>query len=111
VEAEAANKGGVRGEGAAGWLLAMAWERGGGPVRCDRGAEDDGASPTFPREEDEGGACTSAREERGRPGGSAEGHWAGRLVGRCGGEGTWAAARSKTRDWPKFKKNFFLNFN
>jgi hypothetical protein len=95
----------------AGWLLAMAWERGGGPVRHDRGAEDDGAPPTCPREEDEGGACTSAKEERGRPGGSAEGHWVGRLVGRHGGEGTGAATGSKTGDGPKFKKNFFSNFN
>jgi hypothetical protein len=30
---EAANKGGVRGEGVAGGLLTMAWETGGGPVR------------------------------------------------------------------------------
>jgi hypothetical protein len=30
---EAANKGGVRGEGTAGHLLAMVWETGGGPVR------------------------------------------------------------------------------
>jgi hypothetical protein len=33
-EAEAANKGGVRGEDAVGRLLAMAWETGDGPVRC-----------------------------------------------------------------------------
>jgi hypothetical protein len=32
-EAEAANKGGVRGDGAAGWLLPMVWETGGGIVR------------------------------------------------------------------------------
>jgi hypothetical protein len=32
-EGEVANKEGVRGEGAAGRLLAMAWETGDGPVR------------------------------------------------------------------------------
>jgi hypothetical protein len=76
-EAEAANKGGVRGEGAACHLLTMAQETGGGPVRCGRGAEDGGARPACLWEEDEGGACTSVREERGRPGGPAKGHWAG----------------------------------
>jgi hypothetical protein len=56
-------------------------------------------------------ARTSAREERGRLGGPAEGHWASWPVGQRGGEGRWAATGSKTRDGPKFKKNFFLNFN
>jgi hypothetical protein len=55
-EGEVANKGGVREEGAAGWLLAVARETGGGPVRHDRGAEDSGARPACPREEDEGSA-------------------------------------------------------
>jgi hypothetical protein len=32
---EAANKGGLRGEGMAGRLLTMVWEMGGGPVRHD----------------------------------------------------------------------------
>jgi hypothetical protein len=32
-DGEATNKGGVRGEGAVGRLLAMAWETSGGPVR------------------------------------------------------------------------------
>jgi hypothetical protein len=84
-EVEVANKGGVRGEGAAGRLLTMAWETGGVPVRHDRGAEGGGARPACPREEDEGGARTSVREERGRPGGPAEGHWAGWPMGRRGG--------------------------
>jgi hypothetical protein len=58
-----------------------------------------------------GGACTSAREERGRPGGPAEGRWADWPVGRHGGEGWWAAAGSKTGNGPKFKKKFFSNIN
>jgi hypothetical protein len=71
---EAANKGGVRGEGAVGRFLAMARETGGDPMRHGRGAEDGGAWPACLREEDEGGAHTSVREERGRPGGPA-GRW------------------------------------
>jgi hypothetical protein len=55
-EAEVANKGGVRAEGVAGWLLTMAWETGGGLVRRGQGAEDGDARPACPREEDEGGA-------------------------------------------------------
>jgi hypothetical protein len=55
-EAEVANKGGVREEGAAGRLLAMPLETGSVPVRRDRGAEDGGARPACLREEDEGGA-------------------------------------------------------
>jgi hypothetical protein len=42
-EAVVANKGGVREEGVAGQLLAMARERGGGLVRRGRGAKDGGA--------------------------------------------------------------------
>jgi hypothetical protein len=76
-----ANKGGVRREGATGRFLAMARETGGGPVRHDRGAKGSSARPVCPREEDEGGARTSVREERGRSGGPAEGHWAGWPVG------------------------------
>jgi hypothetical protein len=106
-----ANKGGVRGGGMAGRLLTMARETGGGPVRHDRGAEGGGARPACLREEDEGGARMSAREERGRPGGPVEGHWAGWLVGQRGGEVRWAAAGSKTGNGPKFKKKFFSNFN
>jgi hypothetical protein len=74
----------------------MARETGGGPVRCGRGAEDGGARPACPREEDKGGAPTLVRGERGRTGGPAEGHWAGWPVGRHGGKGRWATARSKT---------------
>jgi hypothetical protein len=55
-EAEVANRGGVREEGMAGRLLAMAREMGGGPVRHGRGTEDDGAQPACPREKDEGRA-------------------------------------------------------
>jgi hypothetical protein len=51
------------------------------------------------------------REERGRSGGPVEGHWASWPVGRCRGEGMWAVAWSKTGDGPKFKNNFFTNFN
>jgi hypothetical protein len=110
-EAEEANKGGVRGEGTMGQLLAMARETGSGPVRRDRGTEDGGAQLACPREEDEGGALTSVREERGRPGGLAVGHWAGWPVGRRGGGGRWAAAGSKIRNGPKFQKKNFSNFN
>jgi hypothetical protein len=64
-----------------------------------------------------GGACTSAREGRERPGGPAEGHWAGWPVDRHGGEGRWAAAGLKGRmGWlaavpigPKVKENSFPN--
>jgi hypothetical protein len=55
-EAEVANKGGVRKEGATGRLLTVVRETGGGPVRCSRGVEDGGARPAYPREEDKGGA-------------------------------------------------------
>jgi hypothetical protein len=55
-------------------------------------------------------ARTSAREERGRPGGPTEGHWAGWLVGQRGGEGRWAAAGSKTRNGPKFQKEILFEF-
>jgi hypothetical protein len=110
-EAEEANKGGVRGEGTMGQLLAMARETGSGPVRHGRGTEDGGARLACPREEDEGGACTSAREERGRLGGLAVGHWACWPVGRRVGGGRWAAAWSKIRNGPKFQKKFFSNFN
>jgi hypothetical protein len=45
----------VREEGAAGRLLTMAQETGGGLVRRDRGTEDGGARPACPKEEDKGG--------------------------------------------------------
>jgi hypothetical protein len=95
------------GRGHGGQLLAVARETGGGPVRHDRGTKDGGARSACPREEDECGARTSSREERGRPGGPAEGH----LAGWRGGEGRCAVAASKTGDGPNFKKNFFSNFN
>jgi hypothetical protein len=54
-EAEVANKGGVREEGATGQLLTMVRETGGGRVRHGRGAEDGGARLASTREEEEGG--------------------------------------------------------
>jgi hypothetical protein len=82
-----ANKGGVRGEGAVGQLLTMAWETGGDPVWRS------GARRTAPL----------SRLDRGRE----------TRVGpaRQQGEGRWAAARSKTGDGPKLKKKFPSNFN
>jgi hypothetical protein len=44
-EVEVANKGGVRAEGTAGYLLAIARETGGGPVKHSWGTEDDSAWP------------------------------------------------------------------
>jgi hypothetical protein len=93
-----ANKGGVREEGAAGWLLAMAREMGGGTVRRSRGAEDGGAWPACLREEDEGGARTSMREQRGRPGGPTRGRGE---VGRG-----WV----KNRRWAKIQKEILFKF-
>jgi hypothetical protein len=89
----------------------VARETGGGPVRRGQGIEDGGTRPACPREDDEGGACTSAKKERERPGRPAEGHWAGWPVGLHKGEGRWAMVGSKTGDGPKLRKNFFLNFN
>jgi hypothetical protein len=106
-----ANKGGVTGDSTAGRLPSMAWETGGSLVWRGRGTEDVGAWLACPREEDEGGACTSVREERGRPGGLPEGYWAGWPMGRRGDEGRWAVAGSKTGNGPKSKKKFFSNFN
>jgi hypothetical protein len=51
-----ANKGGVREEGVAGQLLAMARETGSGPMRRGQGTEDGFARLACPREEDEGDA-------------------------------------------------------
>jgi hypothetical protein len=64
-----------------------------------------------------GGARTSAREGRERPGGPAKGHWAGWPVGQREGEGRWAAAGPKGRMGrlaarpigPKVKENSFPN--
>jgi hypothetical protein len=100
-EVEVANKGGVRAEGTAGCLLAMARETGGGPVRRGRGTEDAGAQPACPREEDEGGARTSAREERGRPGGPA-GWWVG-----MGERGGGPRLGQKPEMGQSFKRNSF----
>jgi hypothetical protein len=50
-----ANKGGLREEGVAGRLLAMAREMGSSPVRHDRGVEDGDTRPACLREEDKGG--------------------------------------------------------
>jgi hypothetical protein len=43
--------------------------------------------------------------------GGGEGQVGRLAVGRRGGEGSCATAGSKTRNGPKFKKNFFSNFN
>jgi hypothetical protein len=64
-----------------------------------------------------GGARTSAREGRERPGGLAEGHRAGWPVDRHGGEGRWPVAGPKgwmgwLAAWPiglKVKENYFPN--
>jgi hypothetical protein len=76
----------------------MARETGGGLVRRDWGVEDGGARPACPREEDEGGARTYVREERGRPGGPARGRGE---VGRG-----WV----KNRRWAKVQKEFLFKF-
>jgi hypothetical protein len=76
----------------------MARETDGGPVRRGRGAEDDSAQPACSREEDEGRAHTSAREERGRLGGPAQGRGE---VGRG-----WV----ENRRWAKVQKEFLFEF-
>jgi hypothetical protein len=90
-----------------GWPLTMAQEMGGGPVRRGQGTEDGGARPACPREEDEGGVCTSAREERGRPGGPA-GRWAS---GPARGRGELGRGWVENQRWAKVQKKIFLNFN
>jgi hypothetical protein len=107
-EAEVANKGGVRAEGVAGWLLTMAWETGGGLVRRGQGAEDGDARPACPREEDEGGAGGWAGQ-RPRPSGglAAVAQKEGKGSGAAGVEGEVG------RDWAEsgvgleFKRNSF----
>jgi hypothetical protein len=70
-------KGGVRGDGAVGWLLAMAQETGGGPVRHGRGVGDGGARPACPRRKTRAGpARQGGRRGEGR-------------VGRLAGEPLW----------------------
>jgi hypothetical protein len=107
-----ANKGGVREEGAAGQLLAMAWETGGGPVRHGRGAEDSGTRPAFPREEDKGGAGWLGRPK-------AKAYWRFGGSGPKGGKGEWAGRGGRgggrrlgrIRSWARIQKEFFSNFN
>jgi hypothetical protein len=104
-----ANKGGVREEGAAGWLLAMVQETGGGLVRHDRGAEDEGARSACLREEDEGGAGWL-----GRPKAKAQWQFGGGGPKEEEGETGWLgrpkAQWPKTGDGPKLKKKFLSNF-
>jgi hypothetical protein len=69
-----ANKGGVRGEGTVGRLLAMVQEMGGGPVRCG-GTRRTVALGRLDRvRETRAGLACQWGEERGRPGGPVEGH-------------------------------------
>jgi hypothetical protein len=111
-EAEVANKGGVREEGAAGRLLAMAWEMGGGPVRRGWGAEDGGARPACRREEDKGEAGWLGRRK-------AEAQWQFGTGGPKEGKGEWAGWGGRRggpwlgRIWSRarIQKNFFSNFN
>jgi hypothetical protein len=107
-----ANKGGVREEGVAGRLLAMAQETGGGSVSHGRGAEDGSAWPACPREEDEGGAGwldqPKAKAQWRFGGGGAKGgkgEWAGR-GGRRGGP-----RLGRIRSQARIQKKFFSNFN
>jgi hypothetical protein len=107
-----ANKGGVREEGTEGQLLAMAWETGGGPVRRGRGAEDGGARPSCPREEDEGGMGWLGRPK-------AEAQWQFGGGGPKGGKGEWPGRGGRRggpwlgriRSRARIQKKFFLNFN
>jgi hypothetical protein len=111
-EAEVANKGGVREEGVAGWLLTMLRETGGGPVRHGRCAEDSGARLSCPREEDEGGASWLGRPK-------AEAQWRFGSGGPKGGKGEWAGwdgrrggpQLGRIRSWARIQKKFFSNFN
>jgi hypothetical protein len=104
-----ANKGGVREEGTAGWLLAMARERGGGPVRRSRGAKDGGARRACPWEEDEGGP-TRQRGRRGNAG------WASRRPldrlagGPVRGRGEVGRGWVKNRKWTKVEKEIPFEF-
>jgi hypothetical protein len=88
-----ANEGGVREEGAEGWLLTMAQEMGGGLVRRGQGAEDGGAQPACPREEEEGGASWLGRPK-------AEAQWRFGGDGPKGGKGEWAG-RGGRRGGPR----------
>jgi hypothetical protein len=107
-----ANKGGVREEGAAGWLLAMEQEMGDGPVRRGQGAEDGGARPTCPREEDKGGVGWLGQPK-------AEAEWRFGGGDPKGGKGEWVGWRGRRggprlgriRSRARIQKNFFSNFN
>jgi hypothetical protein len=70
---EAANKGGVGGEGTIGRLLAMAREMGGSLVR-QGDAQRTAALGRLDRGRETRAGRTSAGEERGKLGGLAEGH-------------------------------------
>jgi hypothetical protein len=108
-EAEATNKGVVRGECSAGWVLTLARETGGGPVRCGRGAEDGDARSACPREEDEGGAHTSARKRgEGRVGRPKATGSACRWVVR--GRGEVGSGWVKNQRWAKVQKQFLFEF-
>jgi hypothetical protein len=109
-EAEVANKGGVREEGAAGRLLAMAWETGDDPVRCDRSVEDGGARPACQREEDEGGAGWLAGPTKGRGLVVVWRRWPkkeGRESGPAGVEGVAGRGWAESGAEPEFKRNSF----
>jgi hypothetical protein len=111
-EAEVANIGGVREEGAAGRLLAMARETGGGPVRRDWGVEDDGTRSACPREEDGGGAGWLGRpkaEAQWRFGGSGPKGGKGECAGQGGRRGGLRLGRICSR--ARIQKKFFSNFN
>jgi hypothetical protein len=101
-EAKVANKGGVREEGAAGRLLAMVRETGGGLVRCGQGAEDGGAWLACPREEDEGGAGWLGRPK-------AEAQWWFGSGGTKGGKGLgrlgWKERRAAAGPNPEPSQN------
>jgi hypothetical protein len=86
-------------------------EMGGGLVRCGRGAEDDGARPACPREEDEGGVGWLGRPK-------AEAQWQFGGGGPKEEEGKRAGRRPRPR-WlgqkpemgPKSKRNSFQILN
>jgi hypothetical protein len=60
----------------------------------------------------DGGSGGRPGEEDDRAGPARQQGWRGEgRVGRCRGEGRWAAAGSKTGNGPMFKKKFFSNFN
>jgi hypothetical protein len=109
-EPELASKGGVREEGAAGRLLAMAWEMGDDPVRCGRSVEDGGARPACQREEDEGGVGWLAGSAKGRGPVVVWRRWPkkeGRESGPAGVEGVAGRGWAESGAEPEFKRNSF----